>query len=143
MFLHVSVILFTGGYPGPYPGGRLGGLAGGVSRPIPRGMLGSGQGEGVWPGGGGSPGPYPGGDVRGSGWEGSRPRPRPRGVSRPRPGGWGVSQHALRQTLPADSYCCGRYASYWNAFMFIMVIHRLSVNTGLLANGQCTLSVDQ
>ena len=29
-----------------------------------------------------------------------------------------VSQHALRQTPLADGYCCGRYASYWNAFLF-------------------------
>ena len=25
-------------------------------------------------------------------------------------------------TLPADGYCCGRYASYWNAFLFQTVI---------------------
>ena len=33
-----------------------------------------------------------------------------------------VSQHALRQTPPpllADGYCCGRYASYWNAFLYL------------------------
>ena len=54
--------------------------------------------------------------------------PGPGGVSGP----WGVwsqgggsapggllSQHALRQTHPGrDYYCCGRYASYWNAFLF-------------------------
>ena len=35
-------------------------------------------------------------------------------------GGGLVSQHALRQTPPGrDGYCCGRYASYWNAFFFI------------------------
>ena len=33
-----------------------------------------------------------------------------------------VSQHALgetppRQTPPADGYCSGRYASYWNTFL--------------------------
>ena len=44
MFLHVTVILSTGGSPGPYTGGRLRGLTGG-----------------------GSPGPYPGGEVGGSG----------------------------------------------------------------------------
>ena len=27
---------------------------------------------------------------------------------------WGV----LVETLPGDGYCCGRYASYWNAFLF-------------------------
>ena len=38
----------------------------------------------------------------------------------PDPQTGGVSEHALRQTpLPtADGYCCGRYASYWNAFLF-------------------------
>ena len=29
-----------------------------------------------------------------------------------------VSQHALGQT-PPDGHCSGRYASYWNAFLFI------------------------
>ena len=60
----------------------------------------------------------------------SKPMPRGRGsargdvqaqsqgVSRTRPGG--VSQHALRQTpLTVDGYCCGRYASCWNAFLFV------------------------
>ena len=35
-------------------------------------------------------------------------------------GGGLVSQHALRQTPPGrDGYCCGRYASHWNAFLFV------------------------
>ena len=39
-------------------------------------------------------------------WEGSAP-------------GRVVSQYALRQTPHGrDGYCCGRYASYWNAFLF-------------------------
>ena len=86
------------GSPGPHPTGKFRGLAwglqahnGGVCRPTPR-----------W---GGSPGPHPG-----------------CGVSRPTPGVWspgphpegGVSQHTLRKT--PHGYCCGRYASYWNAF---------------------------
>ena len=34
------------------------------------------------------------------------------------PGGL-VSQYPLRQTPPGrDGYCCGRYASHWNAFLF-------------------------
>ena len=38
-------------------------------------------------------------------------------------GGGVVSQDALRQTPPGrDSYCCGRYASYWNAFLFLCAI---------------------
>ena len=79
MFLHLSVILFTGwvvsqhalqvvsqhalqqvsgGYPsmpcrfpGPHPGGKLRDLAGGVSRPTPKGEV---EGSGL----GGSPGPH-------------------------------------------------------------------------------------
>ena len=36
------------------------------------------------------------------------------------PRGGLVSQHALRQTPPGrDGYCCGRYASHWNAFLFV------------------------
>ena len=36
-------------------------------------------------------------------------------------GGGSASQHALRQTPPPgrDGHCCGRYASYWNAFLFL------------------------
>ena len=73
MFLHVSVILFTGGgSPGPYPGG-LRGLAGtDVSRPIPRGKFG---------------GSGPGGlQANTQGRLGDLGRG---GVSRPRPGGGG------------------------------------------------------
>ena len=33
-----------------------------------------------------------------------------------------VSQHAPRQTPPGrDGYCCGRYASYWNAFLLFFL----------------------
>ena len=32
-----------------------------------------------------------------------------------------VSQHALRQT-PSDSYYCGQYASYWNAFLLLLLL---------------------
>ena len=75
--------------PGPHPRGKLRGLAWGVSRPTSRGSW------GVWP-----------------------------GVSRPTLGGGlqahtrgRVYQHALIQTPSADGYCCGQYASYWNAFL--------------------------
>ena len=66
---------------------------GGFSRPTPRG----GRLRGL--GGGGSQGLHLGGC--------------------PGPGQGDVSQHALRQTPPhqVDGYCCGRYASYWNAFL--------------------------
>ena len=74
-----------------------------VSRPTPTGEV---EGSGL----GGFPGPHPGRKLRGLAWGVSRPTPR------------GVSQHALRQTPPADGYCCGWYASYWNAFLFISQI---------------------
>ena len=48
-------------------------------------------------------------------WPGGVSRPTPR-VGSPGPH-LGLFQHALRQTppTPADSYRCGRCASYWNA----------------------------
>ena len=54
-------------------------------------------------------GPGPGVEVGGSGRGGGCPGPHP-----------GGSQHALRQTPPppADGYCCKRYSSYWNAFLY-------------------------
>ena len=47
------------------------------------------------------------------------------GCPGPGPGG-GVSQHALRQTPPADGYCCGRYASYWNVFLLEFFLKKLN-----------------
>ena len=39
------------------------------------------------------------------------------------PGGC-VSQHALGQTpSPLGGHCCGRYASYWNAFFFVIAFN--------------------
>ena len=71
-----------------------------VSRPTPRGEV---EGSGLK--GGGSPGPHPGG-LQAHTW------------------GW-VSQHALRQTpLQADGYCCGQYASCWNAFLLFEIVHK-------------------
>ena len=90
-----------GGVPGPHPRGRLRGLAGGPPGPHPGGRLRGLAGRGV-------SGPTPGGGDC---------RTTPGGCPSPGPGG--VSQHALRQTPPqADGYCCGQYASYWNAFLF-------------------------
>ena len=98
MLLHVSLILFTWG---------------GVSRPTPMGEveesgLGGGLQAHTWGGrlrglAGGSPVPHPGGS----------PGPHRRGS---------VSQHALRQTATRDSFSYGRYASYWNVFLFPNVV---------------------
>ena len=50
--------------------------------------------------------PTPKGEVEGSGLGGLQAHT------------WGrVYQHALMQTPSADGYCCGQYASYWNAFL--------------------------
>ena len=104
-----------------------------VSRPTLRGELeGSGRG--------GSPGPHSGGKLRGLAWGGvSRPTPRRevegsgggfqahtyRGLQAHTRGSlqahtWEVGIPACIETdpLPADGYCRGRYASYWNAFLF-------------------------
>ena len=57
------------------------------------------------------------------GWV-SRPTPRvvskptPRGVSQPTPRG--CIPGCTEADPPTDGYCCGRYASYWNAFLFII-----------------------
>ena len=52
--------------------------------------------------------------------------PGPRGVSGPGGGAWsggpGLGGHLVRGgglvETPPDGYCWGRYASYWNAFLF-------------------------
>ena len=78
MFLHVSVILFTGGFSRPTPRGRLRDLTGGYQ------------------------GPHPGG---------------------PGPGRGCVP--ACTETdppFPRDSYWCGWFASYWNAFLLPFTI---------------------
>ena len=68
---------------------------------------------------GGCPGPHLGGPGLG-GW------PTTRGVSRPRP--WGVYPSCTEaDDPPADGYCCGRYASYWNAFLFWRVFVLLEI----------------
>ena len=76
--------------------GEVGGLAGGSPDADPGGRLGGLAGRGV-----------------------SRPRP---GGSRPRPVGGGRFIPACIEAdtpPPADGHCCGRYASYWNAFLFL------------------------
>ena len=53
-------------------------------------------------------------------------RPTPRGeLEGSGRGGLRVSQHALKQTPPtADGYCYGQYASYWNAFLLWLLLHK-------------------
>ena len=110
-------------FPGPHPGGKLRILARRrVSRPTPKGKL-----RGLaW------------GGLQATTWGGLQAhtwgvsRPASGGVSRPTPRGC-ASQHALRQT-PLDSYCCGWYASYWNAFLFLSRFYRFfkfHLNKGL------------
>ena len=73
-----------------------------VSRPTPKGEVeGSGLGEG-------SPGPHWGG-VR---WISPGPHR----------GGRGGFLQAQPPPPTPDGYCCGRYASYWNAFLLSFVI---------------------
>ena len=85
-----------------------------VSRPTPKGEV-----EGSGPGG--SSGPHPeGGCLQAHTWGGS-PGPHLGGVSRPTPGGV-IPSCTEADTPPADGYCCGWYASYWNAFLLYLIV---------------------
>ena len=95
------------------PGPKGGGLVQGLSDPGGGGVW---SGEGVWSWGGtwsrgggvwswGVPGPGVGGC-----WSRGRGVPGPTGVCSG--GGWLVPG--------GDGHCCGRYASYWNAFLFLL-----------------------
>ena len=77
--------------PGPHPGGKLRGIR---SRPTPKGEIEGDQIQAHTQGGnsgGSGPGKHPSGNFR------------------------GIRTTALPP--PHDDYCCGRYASYWNAFL--------------------------
>ena len=50
--------------------------------------------------------------------------PQSGGVSAPGMGGCLLPGGCLVET-PHDGYCCGRYASYWNAFLFIQLSIRM------------------
>ena len=128
MFLHVSVILSTWRVSRPRPKVEVGGSEwGGVSNATPGGW----EVGGVWPGG--VSGPIPGG-VSGQGVSRPTPggsRPTPRGGPGPHPGEvqargvQGGCIPACTEADPpphpaADSYYCGQYASYWNAFLFLL-----------------------
>ena len=86
---------------------------------------------------GGCPGTGPGvclpGDVHAQAWGVSMPRPggvqtQVQGVSRPMPrGGVYIPAFTEADTPPADGYRCGRYASYWNAFLFILDLYKVMV----------------
>ena len=97
IFLHLSVILFTGGVVSQHALQVVSQHALQVSRLTPKGEV---EGSGL----GGSPGPHLGG-LQTHTWGGLQAhtwgisRPTPGGVSRPTPRGV-VSQHALRQRPP-------------------------------------------
>ena len=78
----------------------------------PGGLPGPGRGRLVPEGcfGDGVPGPW------GDAWSGAVPGPREVPGSRR---GWYPSMHCGRPPR-RDGYCCGRYASYWNAFLFLL-----------------------
>ena len=122
-----------GGSPGPHSQGE-GGLQAHTW----------GASPGPHPGGSLQAHTWPGGHLQAHTQMGEVSRPTPRGVSRPtltgggglqahtqgvsRPTAWGRSPGPhLGGDIPActetdtrhpDGYCCGRYASYWNAFLF-------------------------
>ena len=157
--MHLFVILFMGGVwsrgggacsrglpaPGwvPAPGGMP--APSRISRPTPKGEI---QGDHIQAhtqggnSGGSDPGPHPRGKFRGI-----RSRPTPKGeiqgdqvqanIQGGNSGGSGPGQHprgkfrGIRTSLPPDDYCCGRYASYWNAFLFFI---NFSLNKILINN---------
>ena len=43
----------------------------------------------------------------------------------PAPGEGACSGGGVWRPPPRDGYCCGRYASYWNAFLFTTVVNDL------------------
>ena len=67
------------------------------------------------------------GGVQAKAWGVSRPgcvQAQAKGVSRPRPGPRGVCIPACTEAdtpNPADGYSCGWYASYWNAFLYVLL----------------------
>ena len=98
--------------PATHPGGGGWGLGGSPGlHPV--------GGWGVWSEG--ISRPTPSGDW-GSGWWVSRPT-----SGGPGPGGVYPNMHWGRPP-PADVYCCGRYACYWNAFLFYSIIQTLAIN---------------
>ena len=102
--------IWPGGPPGPHPRGKLRGI---WSRPTPKGEV---EGDLVQAHTEGEvEGDLAGGVLQGGTC--SRGVPPPGGCLLLRvPAPWGVWRP------PHDGYCCGRYASYWNAFLFDFTI---------------------
>ena len=132
-YTFLSVILFTGG-----GGGISACIAGGIPACLAAGLL-----EGGIPACLAGFQTHTQGGSWGSGWGGSRPTPKGEveksdlrglqahtwgGVSRltsrgspgPHPGG---CIPACTEADPPDGYCCGRYASYWNTFLYKYMSH--------------------
>ena len=136
MFLQVSVILFTGGVCAipAY-------IAGGIPACLAAGLWGVGGGIPACLAG--FQAHTQGGSLGGSGWGGKVSRPTLKGEiegdlvqAHTQQGSWGdlawggglgawkqwgvvpaPGGGVWRTPSPHDSYCCGRYASYWNAFL--------------------------
>ena len=125
MFLHVSVILFMegGGLVSQYALQVVSQHALQVSRSTPRGEVeGSGLGGGLqahtqWEVEGSGRGglqAHTRGGLQVQNWGGLQAHTQGWGVSRHTSGGY-PSMHCGRHH--PNGYCCGRYASYWNAFL--------------------------
>ena len=140
---YVSIACLAGLQAHSRGGGKLRGLAwGGLQAQTQGGEL-RGLAWGVFQGGRGSPGPHPGGMSPGP-YPGESPGPNPGG-------GGGLQAHTQSGGIPActeaqppaDGYCCGWYASYWNAFLLNCVYDKIfsNIDTDFLPNA-CTLKLD-
>ena len=100
--------------PGPHPRGKLWGIR---SRPTPKGEI---QGDQIQA------------HTQGGNSGGSDPGPHPRGKFR-----------GIRTSPPLDDYCCGRYTSYWNAFLFIDICVCLGLSICLgVSVGKCKRTIE-
>ena len=59
-------------------------------------------------------------------------------------GGVPTPRGVCRDPLKADGYCCGRYASYWNAFLFLgmfVILSTMFILTDTLQHKRLLLSL--
>ena len=61
-------------------------------------------------------------------WEGGTPLPARKHIPPARKHPLGKEAPTLGRRQPPNGYCCGRYASYWNAFLLKIFYQQINVN---------------